>query len=734
MNVLAVSTTSGNIRSRPDLQFVPQGTGDARYWVVEDPVSLKYFRLQDEERLILQLLDGRTALDQVKEQFEQRFAPLRLSVWQLHAFLFHLHELGLVVADAPRQGTVLQERRQKNRTREVLSAITSPLAIRLPGIAAEPIVEWLYPRVRWLFSPACLLACLALVLTAAGLVALNFAAFQSRLPDFWHFFDPRSLVLFAAALVGIKALHELGHALTCRHFGGRCREFGVLLLVFMPTLYCDVSDAWRLRSRWQRILVSSAGMLVELVLASVATLLWWFSEPGLLNSLCLRVMFVCSVGTLLFNLNPLLRCDGYFILSDLVNVPNLWQESRAQWQRALWSWLGVPLPPDPTYSPAQRGWLMVYAAASTLYCWLLIGAILWFCFRVLEPHGLGLLAIVLAVLVLIPLAVQPAVRTLRRLAVPGGLRGVRRGRATLSLFVVFAALALAAFVPLPHRVAAPMWLEAKDAHSVYVPVPGILQDIVQPGTVVAAGDELATLASPEIALQVARSAAEVRRYELQLQHLRLLQNDDPTAQPLIPAAEKALTDARQQLAQWQRDQERLTLRAPAAGTVLPPPATAASANDKIRLATWQGTPLDPPNRGCYLESGSLVCLVGDPQRLEALLIVEQTDIVFARIGQSVRLRVGQSPVKVIGGKIIEIAQADAGELPAGLAKALHLPQTGAGGARHETAATYYQVRVELEPNNAPLLVGMHGEARILADWQPLAAHVWRYLQRTFALG
>ena len=122
---------------------------------------------------------------------------------------------------------------------------------------------------------------------------------------------------------------------------------GVMLLVFMPTLYCDVSDAWRLESKWQRILVSAAGMLVELVLASIATLLWWFSEPGLLHSLCLRVMFLCSFTTLLFNANPLVRCDGYYILSDLVDVPNLWQESRGQWRRAAWSWLtGLELPDD----------------------------------------------------------------------------------------------------------------------------------------------------------------------------------------------------------------------------------------------------------------------------------------------------------------------------------------------------------------------------------------------------
>ena len=117
--------------------------------------------------------------------------------------------------------------------------------------------------------------------------------------------------------------------MTCIRLGGQCRELGLMLLVFTPCLYCEVSDAWTFPSKWQRIAVSAAGIIVEIVLAALAALVWCFSGPGLLHSLAFAVMVVCSVSTLLFNGNPLMRYDGYYVLADLLEVPNLAEQSRA---------------------------------------------------------------------------------------------------------------------------------------------------------------------------------------------------------------------------------------------------------------------------------------------------------------------------------------------------------------------------------------------------------------------
>jgi putative peptide zinc metalloprotease protein len=505
-----------------------------------------------------------------------------------------------------------------------------------------------------------------------------------------------------------------------------------MLLIFMPTLYCDVSDAWRLESRWQRILVSAAGMLVELVLASIATLLWWFSEPGLLHAICLRVMFLCSVSTLLFNANPLVRCDGYYILSDFCDVPNLRQESRWQWRRLFWSWLtGRELPADPTIPRRIVPWLMLYAALSTIYCWLLIGGILWFCFRILEPHGLASAAWLLAALVAAGLIAAPLRELARTCSSPTQRREIRSGRAATALVAITAILAAALFVPLPHRISAPLWIESAAAQSIYVTTPGRLINAVPAGVTVREHQPIGKLVSPEVELQVAELTAEVKRKELHLKNLRLILADDPSVAPLIPAEEKSLADAQQRLVQWQREQERLILKSPTAGTVLPPPILRESDADPKRLTHWRGTPLDPYNRGCYLETGSLVCLVGDPAALEAILVIEQSAVPFVTEGQTVRLRVNQGPVTTITGNITELAKTDAEDIPAPLAQALDLPLSRDRTAGARPAETYYQARVKLNPHTAPLLIGMHGHAKIIAPWQPLAPRLWRYLQRTF---
>jgi putative peptide zinc metalloprotease protein len=208
--------------------------------------------------------------------------------------------------------------------------------------------------------------------------------------------------------------------------------------------------------------------------------------------------------------------------------------------------------------------------------------------------------------------------------------------------------------------------------------------------------------------------------------------DDPSVAPLIPAAEKSLEDAQHRLDDVRRDENRLVLRAPISGAILPPPTLRLASTGARSLSTWHGTPLDEHNHGCYLETGTLVCQVGNPLRVEATLLIEQSAIAFVRPGQTVRLRIDQGPVQVVSGTITELAKADASELPDGLARALDLPMRREGLTQRQ-AVTYYQARVELDSDNAPLVVGMHGHAKILAAWQPLATRFWRALQLTFRL-
>ena len=206
------------------------------------------------------------------------------------------------------------------------------------------------------------------MLSAALLIGVQFDDFQSKLPSFNAFFAAKNWLLLAAVLGCTKVLHEFGHGLSCKHFGGECHEMGVMLLVLTPCLYCNVSDSWMLPNKWRRAAIGAAGMYVEVVLASLCTWIWWFTEPGLLHYTCLNIMFVSSVSTILFNANPLLRYDGYYICSDLMEVPNLRQKSNQILTRKLSEYcLGMEQPEDP-FLPQRNQWLFaLYTVAAFLY-------------------------------------------------------------------------------------------------------------------------------------------------------------------------------------------------------------------------------------------------------------------------------------------------------------------------------------------------------------------------------
>jgi len=720
------------LRARPDLILRPQQFGRQMVWVVKDPVALKYFHLREEEHALLEMLDGQTSLAELKRRFEASFAPLQVGVEQLHAFLGRLHQLGLLVADAPGQGQQLLERlaiRRRQAWRETLANI---LAIRLSGVDPEPLLRWLYPKCRWLFSVWFLAVALLMIVSAATFVVLHFVVIQARLPSFHAFFTGGNLFWLAAALMATKILHELGHALTCRHFGGECHELGVLLLVFTPCLYCDVSDAWLFANKWQRIAVSAAGIGIEVCLAAAAGFLWWFSVAGLFNTLCLNVMFICSVNTLLFNGNPLLRYDGYYVLSDLLEVPNLAQQSRALLDRGLTRlFLGIVPPADRSLPHDRRLTLAAYGAASGAYRWLVTIGILWFCHRALKPYGLQVLAELLGGMVIAGMVIVPLGRLCAFLSDPARHDGHWPRMTVLGLSLLLAVAGGVLLVPLPFHVAAPTVLEPHDAHRVYIVAAGTVEQLVTAGQSVAKRQPLARLVNLELRKETTELAGQRDQQRLQLTNLRLRLANDGSVASQIPAAEAALADLEQRLHQRQRDQENLVLRAPVQGTVLPPPCQPPPTAVPGQLRAWQGTPLEERNRGCYLETGTLFCLVGPPLPLEAFLVIEQSDMNFVRPGQQVRLAVDEMPGRVLFGTVVEVAKTDLKVAPRELGKGSDLPiRVDEKGVSHPQT-TSYQVRVALDKHEGNLLAGTRGRAKILADPQPLGQRWYRSLRSTF---
>jgi putative peptide zinc metalloprotease protein len=509
---------------------------------------------------------------------------------------------------------------------------------------------------------------------------------------------------------------------------------GVMMLVLTPCLYCNVSDSWLLPNKWHRIWIGAGGMYIELVMASIATYIWWFSEPGMLNQLALSTMFVCSVSTVVFNANPLLRYDGYYILADWLEIPNLRQKATQILQRKLSAWcLGLEEPPDPFLPQQNQVLFAIYSVAAAAYRWVVTLSIFWFLYEVLEPYGLKVISQMIATASIISLVVQPLWKVGKFFYIPGRLEKVKRKhlQGTLGVLAVVALFIFA--LPLPHRVFCALEIKPRDAKLVFVEVPGQLKEVfVRTGQFVHQGDVLARLTNPDLELAVADLQGKHAQYRAKLHGLSHSRNDPDAAAEIAPVREMIKT-LEEQLAEKRADLARLEIVAPADGTVLPPPNNGGQSDAPGQLKSWSGSPFAKKNIGATLPESTLFCVIGDPHLMEADLLVEQDDLEFVREKQDVAIKLDVLPHRTFHSHIVEIATIDLKVMPqhlttkAGGEAATKTDETG----KEKPFNTSYQALAPIDDPEGILASGLKGRAKISTRWQTLGAQAGRYLARTF---
>ncbi len=656
-SLVSSSARKLSVRVRADLSAKQQRYHGRSYWVVKDPVGLNYFRFQDEEYAILNMIDGTRSLDEVKDEFEARFPPQKITLEELQQFLGQLHRSGLIVANVPGQGRELKKRRDEKRRKELLGSFANILCIRFKGIDPEWLLTWLYPKLRWFFSPAMFTCSMIMAITALALVLVEFDVFRSKLPTFQNFFSATNAVFLAITLALTKVLHEFGHGLSCKHFGGECHEMGVMILVLTPCLYCNVSDSWMLPSKWQRAAIGAAGIYVEIVLASICTFIWWFTDEGLLHYLCLNVMFISSVSTILFNANPLLRYDGYYIVADLVEIPNLRQKATSILNRKMGQWfLGLEPPDDPFLPERNQMFFALYTVAAVIYRWFIMASILFFLYKVFEPYGLKVVGQGIAAMALWGLLFQPIYNLVKFFYVPGRFHKVKKPRMYAAIGGLVLVIVVVLFLPFPYSVMCSFIVEPRNSEKMPVHVRGRLAEVhVEPGQRVERDALLVRIESPDLEHEIYGLEEEVSRYKIQLQVLTGLGFDNDEAEDQIPQLKKLLESSERKLEQKRMDQGRLELRAPVTGFVIPPAWIPQKDDPDGRLPTWSGTPLDKSNLGATLEPGVPVCEIGWPESMNANIVIDQSVIDFVAAGNRVELKFDEMPHDTCEGVLIDIA-------------------------------------------------------------------------------
>jgi putative peptide zinc metalloprotease protein len=485
--------------SRKDLSAQQVVHGGRSYWVVKDPLRNELFRLLPEHYAVQQSLNGKRSLEEIRTLLALSFPERQFSVAELQELVIDLFRKGLLLSTRGGQAKPLAGRLRESRRRRVLSAVQNLLFIQFPGWDPQRLLDAAYPRIRWAFHRQFLFLALLFMLASCFFVLTHFEEFTRRAPEMHEYFRGRSVALIFAVIAVAKTLHELGHALACRHFGAECHEIGVALLIFSPSMYCDVTDAGRLPSRTARLAVGAAGMFVELAFSAAAFWMWWCTRDGWLHDAAWAAMLVTNVSIVLFNLNPLLRLDGYHMLSDWLGIPNLRQKSDQLLERSVGrSLLGLSIPDDPTLPQTRRWFFIAYAAASAIYRWQFVALVSFILYQALKPYGLQSMGLVLGVASVV-VAVWRGFRMTMRLWRQHRSDAHRPLRGQLVLAAALAAIVALVTIPCPVVVKAPFIVEPASAQQVYITTPGRLVRVyVLPGQFVRRGDVLVELSNPSL--------------------------------------------------------------------------------------------------------------------------------------------------------------------------------------------------------------------------------------------
>ena len=631
---------SGLPKLRTDLVLVEQTYRGEQSFIVKDPETRKYFRFRPLEVMVMQSLDGsRTPADAAGALRE---AGVKVSAAAVEGFAGKLRSMGLLERTLRERSVLLLERLRAERRRRLGTGPFKGDMMRLRWSVGDPdhfMDRWL-PRIRFLFTPAFIKLSLVLFALYFLVISVRWAEFSRALADVYllRMSVTTYVILWVVSMVIIVA-HELGHGFTCKYFGGQVHEIGAMLLYFEPAFYCNVNDAWTFPELRSRLWVTAAGSWIQFVLASIAAIVWWAATPGtVLSEVALAAVLFGGVTTILVNANPLLPLDGYYALSDYLEVPNLRQRSFGY---LFWLIKTRVLRLDLSEPPAddrEKRIFVWYAVLAAVYIGMTLSFSAAVAFgwldRVLGTVGILIFAVLAWRTVWKPLRESTRYLVEAWRSRPDVLRG-RTVRQRL-LFGLGAVVLIGLVVPRPITVTAPFAVAPALSLPVTAPDSGLIQRVyVREGTGVTPGTPLIEMRN----FDLERAAFTSRRLvdSMVAREAQARARNEMGVVSRI-AAERATEAAR--LAGLQLEAGSLMLRASAAGIVL--------------------TPRPESLGGHWVSLGQRLLQLGLPDSLEARIELSGAGASLVREGQPVRLLFYSDAAGTARSQVATVAAASAG--------------------------------------------------------------------------
>ncbi|MCV6611939.1 MAG: hypothetical protein OIF55_14275 [Amphritea sp.] len=679
-------------RLQPQVVIHSQCFRNQRWYVVCDVRQGRYLRIDPAVHSLIARLNGLT-ISEIISQIEQTTPELLPDNQAVVRILSQLFQAGMLQDQLPVRARQLLQQVSSTSKPGLLQRF-NPLSVKIPLGNPDRLIHWICERLPGAFLHWAMLWCLVVGIGIL-LGLMHSDTLLNELDS--DIITPSNLLQLTLLFILMKVIHELAHGVAVRSFGGTVNEMGISLLVLAPVPYTDTSSAWLFQDKYKRILVGLAGMLVELFIAAVALCIWLLTAPGVVHDLALHLFIIGAVSSLLFNGNPFLKFDGYYVLQDWVEIPNLYSRSSAYYvyliQRYL---LGIAEARSPVSANGEAAWFVVYGLLALLNRLVLLGVIVFY----LLEHFL-IIGMLLAGWALLTQLCLPCWRGLRFLFVSEQLSGRRfRGAAAFFLCLMSAYVVLY-LTPVTLRTHSEGVVWVSPEAEIYSEADGFVEQIVAlPGSQVETGQLLLKL-NPE------RLEARVRKLEARHRELSL----EIAAQSLnrrmvsdIARMDLATVEAQLQLLQQQK--QSLAIRARVAGLFVVP--------DAEQLV------------GRYIERGTLLGYVYGPQQRIVRAAIQQKNIgLIQQQTLTAEIRVASLMTQTIPSHITRQQPGGSHRLPnqalgAAGGGTLAVQRTGEG---LQTVENTFVVDLELPEEALVAGIGerayirfVHGEEPLLLQW------------------
>jgi multidrug efflux pump subunit AcrA (membrane-fusion protein) len=628
---------TGRPRLRHDLVLVEQTYRGEQSFIVKDPQSRKYFRFRPVEVMVMQALDGAHTTAEVTAALAEE--GVKVSPSSVESFARKLSSMGLCERTLGERSVLEMERLRAQRRRRLKPAVFKGDIFRLRWSVGDPdklFDRWL-PRLRFFFTGTFLRISVALFGVYFLVLALKWPEFWRAMSDLYTFnFDLGTFAVLWLTGTAIIIIHELGHGFTCKYFGGQVHEIGAMLIYFEPAFFCNVNDAWTFPELKARLWVTAAGSWIQLVLASVAAIVWWAAAPGtLVSDVAFAAVLIGGITTVFVNVNPLIPLDGYYALSDYLEVPNLRQRAFG-----YLAWLvktriaRLDLPAPPADAREQRVFL-IYGVLAATYIGLILTFFAATAFGWLSRWfgGLGVALFLAGAFILLRGSIRTVIHTAGLAIRRQRLAWSSRPRQQAVLAGAAGLLLLGAILPWPITIAGSFVVAPVLSIPHAAPDSGVIAQVhVREGTRVIAGLPLVQIRN----LELEREVLATRRVtdSLALRSAQSRGHDRVGEQSLIDAA-RSVEQAR--LAGLEERLDRLRIRALGHGTVV-------TTRPEELVGRW-------------VSNGEVVIQLGQADSVEVRIPLKGAGGTLVRPGDRVRLLSEATLANPVSGSIAAVSTA-----------------------------------------------------------------------------